>query len=86
MRGVLDRIEEGLAVILIEEAGKQFTLPENELPAGSEIGTSFTIAFKNNQYTIIAIDEAETKRTSEKSARLMQQLQQKKKRSKFKRR
>lgn len=85
MKGVLDRIEDDMAVIIIEEVGREFTLAKEELPSGSKIGTWFAIDFSDDQYTILSIDKEKTEQAYEKSALLMKKLQQKKKRSKFKR-
>lgn len=85
MKGVLDRIEDDMAVIIIEEVGREFTLAKEELPSGSKIGTWFAIDFSDDQYTILSIDKERSEQAYEKSALLMKKLQQKKKRSKFKR-
>src|SRR5690625_3680789 len=61
LKGVLDRIEDNQAVILIEEIGEQFTLPQEELPSNSEEGTWFSIKQEHGKFTIIEIDEPLTK-------------------------
>jgi len=85
MKGVLDRIEDGVAVVLIEEKGEEFTLAEYDLPTGSKEGTWFEVTYENGVYVISAIDEQMTKERSEVSKQLLKKLQQKKKQSKFKR-
>ncbi len=85
MQGVLDRIEDGIAVILVEEKGDEFTIAEHDLPAGSEVGTWFQLTYEDAGYTILAIDEVATGKESQTSALLLKQLQQRKKQSKFKR-
>lgn len=86
MKGVLDRIEDGLAVILVEDAGNEFTVRQDELPVDSKEGTLFKLDYTDGKYTISSIDTAETERAQEKSALLLRKAQQKKKQSKFKRR
>ena len=56
MKGVLDRIEDGIAVILVEEKGDEFTIREHDLPDGSEEGTWFRLDYGDTGYTILAID------------------------------
>ena len=85
MKGVLDRIEDGIAVILVEEKGDEFTVKEADLPAGSKEGTWFQLDFNDSGYTILAIDENATDKAKETSALLLKKLQQKKRKSKFKR-
>lgn|GEM_PF-4056762 len=85
MIGVLDRMEEGFAVILVAEKNDQFTVRKQELPAGSKEGTAFRLKHDDSSYIIIGIDEAETRKRKESSASLMEQLQQRKKQSKFRR-
>jgi len=85
MKGVIDRIEDGLAVILVEKDNVEFKIKENELPAGSKEGTWFTLDYKNGKYTIISIDEKTTKEMEQTSVLLMNKLKKRKKSSKFKR-
>ncbi len=85
MRGVLDRIEDGTAVILVEEKGDEFTVKEADLPVGSKEGTWFQLDFNDSGYTILAIDENATDKANETSALLLKKLQRKKSKSKFKR-
>lgn len=85
MLGFLDRIEDGLAVILIEETVNEFTLPEADLPEDSTVGTIFNLEFDGENYHILSINEVETERRKEASKTLLQKLQKRKKKSKFKR-
>lgn len=86
MHGVIDRIEEGIAVILIESRKSEWTVPESQLPQGSKPGTILQLAVTGNDFTIIGIDQEATIAASEKAGTVQQKLQSKKKRSKFKRR
>lgn len=83
MKGVLDRIEDGIAVILVKGKNEQFTVSEKDLPPGSKEGTWFTLEYDGNEFRIKEIDEETTKEKAEKVANLFQQLQSRKKKSKF---
>lgn len=85
LKGVLDRIEDNQAVVLVEEKGEQFTLPKEKLPPNSKEGTWFSIKQENEKFVIVKIDEQLTKEKQAQSADLMSQLQAKKSSSKFKR-
>lgn len=85
MQAVIDRIEDGVAVILIEELKEEWTTDKANLPSGSEAGTWLTIQQTADGWEIIQIDEEATKAASASARNLQQKLQKKKKRSKFKR-
>jgi len=85
LKGVLDRIEDNVAVILVEEIKEQFTLPKEELPEHSEEGTWFSIKKEKGGFTIVQIDRELTKQKREKSLDLLSQLRAKSKGSKYKR-
>ncbi|MEI3612958.1 DUF3006 domain-containing protein [Pseudogracilibacillus sp. SO30301A] len=85
MKGVLDRIEDGIAVILVEEKGDEFTVKEDDLPVDSKEGTWFQLDVNDSGYTILAIDENMTNKANETSALYLKKLQLKKRKSKFKR-
>lgn len=85
LKGVLDRIEEDQAVILIEENKEQFILPATDLPSGSEPGTWFTLLKKGDSYEIVAIDAGKTEAHFKRIRMLQRQLQKRRKPSKFKR-
>lgn len=86
MIGILDRFEDDLAVILIESKQDELTLSKETLPAGSTVGTAFNISLTNGTYSVLSINETETKKAETTSAQLVEKLKQKKKSSKFKRR
>ena len=48
IRGVLDRVEERLAVIVLDRGG-EIVIPLERLPEGSNINTVFDIEFKINE-------------------------------------
>jgi len=85
MLGFLDRIEEGLAVILVEKSVNEFTVRAEDLPPNSEVGTIFNLDFDDENYHIISINEEETEKRKDTSVKLLQKLQKRKKKSKFKR-
>lgn len=85
MLGFLDRIEDGLAVILVEETVNEFTVHAENLPANSEVGTIFNLDFDGDNYHIVSINEKETEKRKDTSIKLLQKLETRKKKSKFKR-
>lgn len=85
MKGVLDRIEDGIAVILVEDRNAQFTVLEQDLPPGSKEGTWFALEFDGSHYHIKHIDKHTTSEKKERATDLLQQLKLRKKQSKFER-
>lgn len=83
--GVLDRIEDGLATILVNEKQKEFVISEEKLPKKSKEGTWFILEKTNDTYKIVQIDEEKTKEEMTQTTRLMNQLKARKRTSKFKR-
>lgn len=84
MRGILDRFEKDIAVILIEEKKEEFTVPKSQLPEESKIDTYFFIEKTADGYQITGIDMEKTDQETKKASSLMDQLKAKKKTSKFK--
>jgi len=84
IKGVLDRIEDNIAVILAEDIGKQFTIPKEKLPSKSKEGTWFSLKVTGEECEILGIDENLTKEKEADSADLLAQLRAKKG-SKYKR-
>lgn len=85
MRGIIDRIEDGIAVILIDEKQKEWSVAETELPEGSVEGTVIQLEETDGAFKIISIDQEATATATKKAQMLQKKLQAKKKRSKFKR-
>lgn len=85
MLGVIDRIEDGIAVILIEAENKEWTVAEDHLPTDAKEGTILQLEVVQDTFNIIRIDEEATKSATAKATSLQNKLQAKKKRSKFKR-
>ena len=69
VRGVLDRIEENLAVIVLDRGG-EILIPLEQLPRGSKVNTVFDIEF--------TINEQEQNRRLEDIERLQDELKNKK--------
>ena len=51
MNAVIDRIAEGVAVLLLGEKETEITIPVKELPAGVTEGTWLTVEFKIDKKT-----------------------------------
>lgn len=85
MKAVLDRIENGYAVMLIENNQAEFTVPVNQLPAGSSAGTWFSVSVVNDQITKLIIDQKTTLQKKQRAEQLRNKLNQMKKSSKYKR-
>lgn len=85
MKGVLDRIENQLAVILIEDINKEIIIPMKDLPPNSQEGTWFDLEELEGEIKIISIDHDLTQKEAQKSQDLLNQLRTKSKGSKFKR-
>lgn len=86
MKGVLDRFEKNLAVILIEENNEEITMERNNLPDYSVPGIWFDLAYSHQYgYRIIAVNVAATEEKSSANAMLLENVQKHKKGSKFKR-
>ncbi|MBC1799159.1 DUF3006 domain-containing protein [Listeria booriae] len=67
-KAILDRVEDGKAVFLLEPNQQTWTIPQAELPAGIHEGSSVIIQGKK-----ITLD---TKTTSENKARIAAKLEQ----------
>lgn len=85
MQAVIDRIEDGIAVMLNIDKQTEWTIDAADLPAGSEAGTWLNIEETSNGWEIIDIDVSATKVAQASATSAKQKLQKKKKRSKFKR-
>jgi len=86
MRGVLDRFEDGgVAVIIAEQARREFHVPLRYLPEGSRQGMWFTLSIEDGRVVDIEADLAQTNERSEKAEELMGRLRNKSTGSRFKR-
>ncbi|HEY4600248.1 MAG TPA: DUF3006 domain-containing protein [Cerasibacillus sp.] len=84
MKGILDRFEGNLAVILVEAAKEEFTVPKHKLPPGSQVDTYFELKKDGQSYQIIKIAESKTKVEKQKTSDLMAKLRARKTGSKYK--
>ncbi|GEN30024.1 hypothetical protein HNQ35_000275 [Cerasibacillus quisquiliarum] len=85
MKGILDRFEGDLAVILVESEKVEFTVPKSNLPTGSQVNTYFDIEKDGPSYKIIKISEATTIAEKQKTINLMAKLRARQTESKYKR-
>jgi hypothetical protein len=69
MRVTIDRIEEGIAVLIMADEGNpRFTLPLSRLPSGSREGDVLTLTLER--------DEEETRAAKDRSASLIATLRE----------
>lgn len=83
--GVIDRIEENVATIIIEDIKEELIVPVGKLPIGSEEGTWLNIEKIEHNYTVININEEKTDMMKQQSEQLMNKLKSRKRTSRFKR-
>lgn len=82
MLGVIDRIEEDLAVILIEEEKRELVIPKDELPEHATTGTWLQITtIKADTYEFV-INETKTNEQKTRVQHLREQLLARSKRNK----
>lgn len=84
MKGVLDRFEGNLAVILIEENKAEVVIPTEKLPEGSKVNTVFKMVKSSGSYTIIEVDLSAEQEAKETTQDLMAKLRARSNGSKFK--
>ncbi len=86
MKGVLDRFEDGgVAVIIAEQAGREFRVPLRYLPEGSRQGMWFTLTIEAGRVVDVETDLAQTAERTGKAEQLMARLRRKSSGSRFKR-
>lgn len=86
MRGVLDRFEDGgVAVIIAEQAGREYHVPLRYLPEGSRQGMWFTLSIEDGRVVDIEVDLTQAKERIDKAEELMARLRSKNTGSRFKR-
>ncbi|WP_047981809.1 DUF3006 domain-containing protein [Ornithinibacillus contaminans] len=83
MKGVLDRFEGNLAVILIEEVQKELILDKEKLPKGSQVNTVFSIEQRDDDFHILGIDEKEEHVAKATTSDLLAKLRAKSNGSRF---
>ena len=86
MKGYFDRVEENKhAVILVEELKKEFVIPVNKLPEGSQPKTWLDVKIADGQITSIHQDDEKTRSEQEKVDSLLSKIRSKGSGSKFQR-
>ncbi|TKC19445.1 DUF3006 domain-containing protein [Robertmurraya kyonggiensis] len=85
MKAYFDRIEDDVAVLLIEETKKQFTKPIEQLPAGAVPGAWFEATVIHNEIVEIKLDPSTTYSKKQTTEDLLAKLRGKNKGSKFNR-
>ncbi|MBR7554743.1 DUF3006 domain-containing protein [Allobacillus sp. GCM10007491] len=68
--GVLDRIEDGHAVILVEEDKKDFLLPANHLPDSIQTGSQVEVTIENGEVSDIKLIDTNADRKTSLENRL----------------
>jgi hypothetical protein len=86
MKGILDRIEDGMhAVILLEEQGREIIVPVSRLPPGSQVHSWFAITMEEEEIIAIELDEHLADAKAARARNLMDRLRARKSGSRFKR-
>ncbi|GAJ99748.1 DUF3006 domain-containing protein [Geomicrobium sp. JCM 19055] len=80
-RAVLDRIEDGIAVLLVGKNEQEYHVKENELPQGASDGVVLDVQITNDQIVDIAINHEET---ADQKARISAKMNQLKKKKRWK--
>lgn len=83
--GVIDRIENNVATILIEDIKEELIVPVDQLPDGSKEGTWLNIEKVEHKFIIVDINEEKTISMKQQSKQLMNKLKSRKRTSRFKR-
>lgn len=83
--GVLDRIEDDRAIILLETINQMIVIPRESLPVGSQENMWFNIDRVGQTYKVIAINDEVTREYQKESTHLMNKLRKIKGESKYKR-
>lgn len=82
---MLDRIEEGKAILLIQDVEKEWIIDKNYLPNGSNIGDWLTIQITEGRISDMMIDQALTQEKKKTADELLTSIRKQPKESKFKR-
>ena len=77
-KAVIDRFEEGWAILLVGDDEQQMEVPRGELPKEAREGHWLQIKLCGERITSIEIDEGETARAKERIADKLAQLRNRK--------
>ncbi|RTR27133.1 DUF3006 family protein [Robertmurraya yapensis] len=83
MKAYFDRIEEDVAVIIIEETKEQFIKPIEQLPAGAVPGTWFEVTINQDEIVEMKLDASTTESKQRTTEDLLAKIRSKNKRSKY---
>ncbi|MEQ2525462.1 DUF3006 family protein [Bacillaceae bacterium CLA-AA-H227] len=83
MKAYFDRIEEDVAVIIIEETKEQFTKPIEQLPAGSVPGTWLEVTINHDEIVEMELDSSTTESKQQTTEDLITKIRGKNKGSKL---
>ncbi len=73
-KAVIDRFEEGWAVLLIGEDEQRMNVPRKDLPRGAREGHWLRIELDGDQIVSMEIDEQETARATKRIASKLERL------------
>ena len=76
-KGVVDRMENDQAIILINSINKELVVPMNSLPFNAQVNDWLHIEFIDHTYKIVSIDHQLTEKRKRKSTYLINQLRKK---------
>jgi len=71
-KAVVDRFEEGFAVLLVGDTQRLVNVPRKSLPKKAKEGSWLQVEFKGDQAVSIVLDRAETARAKQ---RIMEKLE-----------
>lgn len=75
-KGVLDRYEDDMAVILVEALNEELVVPQHVLPANSKAGMWFDLELVDGSVSNMSIDWQITRQEQENVRELMKRLQE----------
>lgn len=74
--GVIDRVEEGHAILLIEDKGRQIIIPVEKLPENYQEG-AWVRVYEGNNHIKVTIDHKQTKKQRDKSTLFRKEIKRK---------
>ena len=76
-KGVVDRMENDQAIILIDSMNKELVLPLDSLPVDTQMNDWLHIEFIHHTYKIVSVDHQLTEKRKRKSTYLINKLREK---------
>ncbi|MEI3612956.1 DUF3006 domain-containing protein [Pseudogracilibacillus sp. SO30301A] len=74
--GVIDRVEEGHAILLIEDKGRQIIIPVEKLPVNYQEGVWVRV-YEGNDHVKVTLDHKRTKKHRDKSILFRKEIKRK---------